>query len=80
MKLEHQFIDTETTFLHRIVPQGTAIETKSKAGPWTGYTSPACFHTTKGVFVGVTDFYKNSPEFPDPGVIYWVRPAPAEGI
>lgn len=72
MKLIHQ-IDDSKAFRHRITYEGAAL---NAGGKWVNYTTPACFFTTKGTFIGVTDFYKGSPEFPDPNKIYWVREAP----
>jgi hypothetical protein len=77
VKLEHQIDDTATGFRHRLVRAGYSLEEDSSSGPWVGYTAPATYHTTKGVFVATTDTYKGTAEFPKPGVIYWVQEAPA---
>jgi len=76
MRLEHQTKDSSRGFKHRLVPIGT--EGMEHKYPWVGYNSPALFHTTKGTFVAVSDYYKDSPEFPDPRKIYWVREAPED--
>ena len=77
MELEHQIDDTATGFRHRLIRAGYGLGEDSDSGTWVGYTTPATYHTTKGVFVVTTDAYKGTAEFPKPGVIYWVREAPA---
>ena len=77
MKIINQIRATTNTFSHRVVPDGTPLTEDNPSGVWVGYSAPACYYTTKGVFIGVTDFYKNSAEFPNPEKLYWVREAPA---
>ena len=74
MKLVHEIKEDANGFLHRLVPEGT--DAADRQDNWVGYTVPACFWTTNGIFVAVTDYYKGSREFPDPGKIYWIREAP----
>ena len=76
MKIIHQIRDDANGFSHRVVPEGTPLAEDNRAGKWVNYTTPACYYTTKGTFVGVTDYYKKSLEFPDPAKLYWVREAP----
>jgi hypothetical protein len=75
MKLEHQIID-DSTFKHRLVPKGTALN--DTRYPWVGYRTPADYHTTKGVFIAVTEYYKGSIEFPNPKKVYWIQEAPED--
>ena len=74
MKLVHEIKDDANGFLHRLVPEGTDVADKQDS--WVGYTAPACFWTTKGVFVAVTEYYRGSHEFPNPDKIYLIREAP----
>ena len=74
MKLVHEIKADANGFLHRLVPEGT--DAAAKRDRWVGYTVPACFWTTKGVFVAVTEYYRGSHEFPDPNKIYWIQEAP----
>lgn len=70
MQLEHQSKNDKGGFKHRLVPAGTkGLEEKY---PWKDYTQPACFYTTKGTFIVVTNYYKGSSEFPDPRKLYRV--------
>ena len=74
MKLVHEFKDDANGFRHRLVPEGTDVA--DMRDRWVGYTDPAYFYTTEGVFVAVTDYYLDSRVYPNPDKIYWIREAP----
>lgn len=48
-------------------------EEAPKWGKWAGYTAPAAFRRGKSCTIAVTDYYKDSAEFPDPNKLYKVN-------
>ena len=74
MKLVHEIKDDANGFILRFVLDVT--DAADKQDSWVGYTAPACFLTTKGVFVAVTEYYRVSHVFPNPDKIYLIREAP----
>lgn len=69
MIITHEIRDLREGFLqHRLVAPGKGI------GDWLPYQLPAVLKMKGvGVFVAVTEYWKNTEPFPDPNKIYLVK-------
>lgn len=67
IRFEHEYEDKVEYFKHRIT------STKPKmTGEYANYQTPAILKTSDGTIVGVTDYYKDSIEFPNPDKLYLI--------